>query len=149
MQGRSRKSKLLIGIVLIVIGVALLGWALMGRKADAPASEPATNNTATAQTEAENTDEPAATATISFTNDGFSPQELEVKVGTVVTVRNDSNTRVQFSSDDHPTHTINQGMNLPVLNPGESDTFTADEVGEWGFHDHLDDSHTGVLVVVE
>lgn len=154
MEDKSNKSKLVVGIVLLVVGVALLVWALTGRSADAPASESTMNGTADTQSQVENPDEPTSSdqseaTTIVFTNDGFSPEELEVKVGTVVTVRNNSSTQVQFSSDSHPTHTENEGMNLRVLNPGESASFTADEVGSWGFHDHIDDSKTGMLTVTE
>lgn len=154
MEEKRSKSKLIIGLVLIVVGGALLIWTLTGKKAEAPAGESTTDTSVNTQGSVDNGDEPVSneqptSATIVFTNDGFSPQELEVKVGTVVTVRNESSTRVQFSSDDHPTHLENQGMNLRVLNPGESASFTADKVGTWGFHDHIDDSMTGTLVVTE
>lgn len=153
-EGRSNKSKLVFGIALLAVGIALLVWAVTGRNAEAPASESTAPSGTSQQTPVENPDEPVSndqseTAVIVFTDDGFSPEELEVKVGTVVTVRNDSAGRVQFSSDDHPTHLENQGMNLRILNSGESATFTANEVGEWGFHDHLDDSHAGSLTVTE
>ena len=38
---------------------------------------------------------------------------------------------------------------MSVLAPGESGTFTAETVGTHGFHDHIDDSKTGTLVVTE
>lgn len=149
------KSKLLIGATLILVGVALLSWALVSRQATAPSSE-IREGSSSAETSVEtrqsvNSSEETATgtATISFTDDGFSPGELTVKRGTVVTIRNESSNEVQFSSDDHPTHRINEGMNLPVLAPGESDTFVAEEIGEWGFHDHIDASHTGSITVTE
>lgn len=91
----------------------------------------------------------ASEAVIMFTENGFSPEELEVSEGTRVTVRNESTQRVQFSSDDHPTHRLNIGMNLRTLSPGESDSFIAEPVGTHGFHDHIDDSFIGTLIVTE
>lgn len=157
-NGRSRKSKLVAGVVLLVVGLGLLIWTLTSKGAEAPSSEttnPSGSSSRQQQDTVENPDQAvsndnqAETAEIVFNENGFSPEELEVKVGTVVTVRNNSSTRVQFSSDDHPTHRINQGMNLRILRPGESGAFTAEKVGEWGFHDHIDASHTGVVTVVE
>jgi plastocyanin len=149
-----KSSKLIVGGVLVVFGVALLAWALMGQKADAPASE--TQDHSQHEHEAETTDQ-ADTATdaqqeeavITFTSEGFSPNTLTVKVGTVVTVKNVSPSSVQFSSGDHPTHHSNEGMNLPALSPTESATFTAGPVGTFSFHDHFDDSKTGTLIITE
>lgn len=95
------------------------------------------------------TEPPSEPVVIRFTSGGFTPNVLSVKKGSVVTVVNDSSTNVQFSSDEHPTHQDNTGMNLQVLGPGESASFTADKAGVWGFHDHIDDSKTGTLTVTE
>lgn len=152
------KSKLVVGAVLIIVGVALLLWSLSGNSAEAPAVEESQNQTNASQEQQDDTalendattESPKAEeTTITFTNNGFSPAELSVKKGTIVTIVNDSSVQVQFSSDDHPTHRLNEGMNLPVLSPGQSDSFVAEEVGEWGFHDHIDDSLTGTITVTE
>ena len=91
----------------------------------------------------------AQKVTISFTDEGFSPSSLTVKKGTVITVVNQSSKSVQFSSDDHPTHTHNDEMNMKTLAPGTSGTFTANTVGTHGFHDHIDDSKVGTLTVTQ
>jgi plastocyanin len=151
---RSRSSKLVVGIVLLVVGAGLLIWALTGKKADAPASSTDTSQSTNAEDSADTSSEAASnteasTATITFTNDGFTPETLTVKTGTVVTVKNESSDPVQFSSDNHPTHREDPEINMKTLAPGESGTFTAKTVGKHGFHDHMDDSKTGVLVVTE
>lgn len=146
---RSKSSKLAVGIVLLIAGVGLFVWALNARKADVPASIPESSQTA------RNNDSSVATATealaaiIVFTNDGFTPNTLSVKKGTVVTVKNESSKRVQFSSDDHPSHRDDPSLNMKTLAPGESGTFTAVTVGTQGFHDHIDDSKVGTLIVTE
>lgn len=143
-----KTSKLIIGGVLVLVGIGLLTWVLTARQAEAPSSDATTPQTSDTSNEQQPAEAETLGTEIVFTNDGFNPRELSVAVGTVVTVRNESDTNVQFSSDDHPTHLENTGMNLSVLAPGQSATFTADRAGEWGFHDHLDDSKTGRLTVI-
>lgn len=87
------------------------------------------------------------TTTITYTNSGFSPATYTVKTGDTVTVENKSSHDLQFSSDNHPTHTAEPELNMNVLRPGESGTFTVTKAGTWGFHNHLDAQHTGELVV--
>lgn len=89
----------------------------------------------------------ATKTTIIFTNDGFTPSEYTSKAGEAVTVKNDSSQRLQFSSDDHPTHRIHPEINLTTLAPGESATITPGGAGVYHFHDHIDDSKTGTLTV--
>lgn len=148
------KSKLITGIVLVVAGVGLLFWALSGPSAKAPAVDESPASPTVEQQEAaeEESSEEAVIAeetTIVFTDEGFSPEELTVTEGTVVRVKNESSQRVQFSSDDHPTHRLNEGMNLPILAPGESDTFIAGPVGVHGFHDHINAQFVGTITVAE
>jgi plastocyanin len=150
---QSRSSKLIVGIVLVVVSAGLLIWIFAGRKAEAPASNTESSQEAIQESSASSDSEGKATessaATIVFTNDGFSPSTLTVKSGTVVTVKNESSNRVQFSSDDHPTHREDPEINMKTLAPGESGTFTATKVGTQGFHDHIDDSQVGTLIVTD
>lgn len=151
---KKNKSKLIIGIVLVLIGLGLLIWTITANKANAPSNETeddqvaTTTETAEVENDAEELADPGV-ITIKFTNDGFEPSNFAVTKGTVVTVKNESSTQVQFSSADHPTHLENTGMNLRALAPGESASFTADKVGEWGFHDHFNANHEGVMSVTE
>jgi len=152
---KNRSPKLIVGVIVVLIGFGLLVWAVTGKNANAPKSE--SNNDTTANSSQSDVDDPDQTVsseetvatTITFTNEGFMPSTVTVKKGTTVTVKNESNQRVQFSSDDHPTHRLNTEMNLDVLEPGESASFTAETVGTHGFHDHIDDSKTGTLVVTD
>lgn len=148
-------NKKLIGVVIAVILIvaAVVLMSLNKKDVQAPSAGETiitdSNSGETVPEEPTETAETSATATIVFTNDGFTPNTLSVKKGTVVTVKNESSKRVQFSSDDHPTHRLNTEMNLKTLSAGESATFTADTVGTHGFHDHIDDSKTGTLIVTE
>lgn len=104
----------------------------------------------------EETAETTAENTITFTDEGFSPASLTVEKGTKVTFENASSTAMRPASDDHPTH-----GNYPAtggcvgstfdaceeLLPGDTWIFPFDEVGTWDYHDHLNPSHTGTIVV--
>lgn len=88
----------------------------------------------------------AVTITISDTE--FSPATVTVKAGTTVTFVNNGQGLHRPASDPHPTHTDLPGFDSKRgLSTGESYSFVFDKVGTWGFHDHLNTSMTGSVVV--
>lgn len=125
---------IIVGVVVAILAIGLFIFFTQARRTST------TETTQTTQTE-------ASSATITFTDDGVSPDALSVSAGTQVTVRNNSSRDVQFSSDDHPTHQLNREMNLEVLSPGESASYRASNVGTWLFHDHLNERVTGRVIV--
>lgn len=144
----------IIGVVIALVLGGLVVYALMNNRE--PEQPTTTNETTTTETQdadittpPEEEDAVTEGTTITFSDSGFSPSSLSVKAGTEVTVKNESSKDVQFSSDDHPTHTEQNELNLAALAPGESATFTPSKVGTWGFHDHLSPDFTGVLEVTE
>lgn len=145
---RAKTVPAVIGIFAIVAILAIGGWLVWSAP---PATTPSQSNSPETTSEAskDNTASSSEEATITFTDSGFSPSTLTVKPGTRVTVVNSSSRSVQFSSDDHPTHTEDPEINMDVLAPGERGSFTVKTVGTHGFHDHLDDSKVGTLVVTE
>lgn len=97
--------------------------------------------------EAADTSSAVETSTITYTDDGFSPSTVTVKAGTTITVKNNSSSPLQFSSDPHPAHTDEDELNLSTLSPGASTTFVATETGSHGFHNHLNEDASGTLIV--
>lgn len=89
----------------------------------------------------------SAENTIIYTDNGFEPAQILVKAGTSLSVRNNSSKPLQFSSNDHPTHTKNSELNLGILAPGKSETFEASKTGTYGYHNHLNADNTGILTV--
>lgn len=137
----------------IIIGVVVLALIAAGAffLAQNAAEKETSNNTGTTRTESEPAAEPAeeqqTETIISFSGSGFDPDPLTVPVGTTVTVTNNSSQTIQFDSDPHPQHTDNTELNLETISPGESDTFIANTVGTFGYHNHLNPSQTGTLIV--
>lgn len=98
--------------------------------------------------------------TVEITSAGFSPSTLAIKKGDVVTFVNKGSQASWPASAVHPTHSAYDGTSLSEhclngasfdachrLNQGESYSFTFDSVGSWKYHDHLNPSHTGTIVV--
>lgn len=141
-----------IGIIIIVIAVVTgsIAWAL-GNSEDnnsstqTNTSEP--NNAADHnETAVQNDDELAAT-TITYTANGFEPSETTVKSGDKVKIVNESGDPLEFSSDPHPSHTINPELNAGDTENGQSTTITLTKTGTWGFHNHYNASDHGSITV--
>lgn len=142
-----------ISITVIIIVVLLIGLFAWWYAAAQKAAAPAPSNTEQSTTETPPSDDvaeaPNEGITIVFTNSGFEDSSYMVKAGQTVTVKNDSSMEVEFSSDEHPTHTDNPELNMEDLQPGETQTFTPENAGTWGIHDHRHAQYTTTLIVTE
>lgn len=151
-ESKQSRTALIITLTIAVLAIAIVAAMLINGNLSAPSTTTQTETTTQETTDtskAPDASSPAETATITFTKDGFSPSTLTVKKGTKITVVNKSSNPVQFSSADHPTHRENPELNMSQLAPGARGTITVTVVGTHGFHDHIDDSKTGTLVVTE
>jgi plastocyanin len=89
-------------------------------------------------------------STIIVTDDGFNPDKLTVKKGTVVKFVNADKYYHWPASDPHPSHSF-----YPEIDPHEPvkpDTtweVQLDKPGKWGIHDHLAPYIIGTLEVTE
>jgi len=115
-------------------------------------------------TVADDGEESSDNTVLSFTGTGYEPANVEISVGDTITFRNDSAGEMWPASAMHPTHTVYPGSSIGkcgteeaesifdacgAVAPGESWSFTFNEVGEWGYHDHLRVSAFGRITVVE
>ncbi|HSX23610.1 MAG TPA: cupredoxin domain-containing protein [Candidatus Saccharimonadales bacterium] len=149
----SKGLKLVVAVLLMaVLAGAAYRLTTSHKTSPAPISSgtPATDSSAsTAATPAQQpaTDNVNAENTITYTNDGFSPQNLTVKAGTKVTIKNNSSRVLQFDSDPHPEHTDDPELNIGSISPGSSKTVTVTVTGSHGYHNHLSPGDTGALIV--
>lgn len=89
-----------------------------------------------------------AEQTVTFTDSGFQPEALQVTTGTTVTFENNSSRDMWVASDPHPSHTdLPDFDTLRGYAPGEAYSYTFDEPGEWGYHDHLRSFDAGIVIV--
>jgi len=85
--------------------------------------------------------------TITYTDNGFSPSTITIKARSALIIKNDSSSDMEFSSDPHPVHTDDPELNKSVLAPGESKLIFPNVKGTHGYHNHLNSTHTGTLIV--
>ncbi len=109
------------------------------------------NSTTSTETTASPTSTESATPAaqvITYTNSGFTPKTLTVKVGDTVTFTNDSSQSMWVASNPHPTHTDYAGFDAKTgMSRGESYMFTFTKAGTWGFHNHLHSTDGGTIIV--
>ena len=110
---------------------------------------------------------------IEITSSGFTPSELTISKGETVTFMNRDTEEHWPASASHPTHTKYPGASYDEpgsyagslacksegitktgafdachgLASGESWSFTFNEVGSWGYHDHLNANFYGKIIV--
>lgn len=90
----------------------------------------------------------ASATTISISDTGFSPAAVRVSAGTTVTFVNNGQALHRPVSDVHPTHQLLPGFDAEKgLATGEEYSFMFSKVGTWGFHDHLNPTFKGSVVV--
>lgn len=154
-----------VGIVIIIVLLVVVGYnfARNGSSKLAPTArqlnEEATlsrteqslpkNNTAAAPTpEVATASSTASQAAITLTDSGYSPQLITVKIGEVVTFTNNSSESMWVASDPHPTHTDYDGFDArKAMSKGQTYSFTFNKTGHWGYHNHLDPSQVGTVIV--
>lgn len=100
--------------------------------------------------------------TIEITSSGFSSNNLEINQGDTVTFINQGSSSSWPASAIHPTHKVYPDSDINKcgtteeinifdacggLGQGESYSFIFNEVGTWGYHDHLKVSNTGIIIV--
>jgi len=110
---------------------------------------------------------------VEITPQGFSPKELTISKGETVTWINNDTKEHWPASAVHPTHTVYPGADYDAegsyagslacvsegqpkkgafdpckpLAPGESWSFTFNEIGSWSYHDHIVNGLFGKIVV--
>ena len=134
-----------IAIVVIVVfglgGLFLFGGSSQGKSCTADSAE----KTATASAEV------TVAATIEYKDGEFSPECLQISPGTTVTWVNQSDKDIQIGTDPHPAHSgnkeVSNGEYVLTLDPGEEATVNVDKVGKSAYHNHLNSSAGGAIIV--
>lgn len=109
-----------------------------------------TNQTSPTATASPAMQEKTATeAAVTLTSTGFNPQVLTIKIGTKVVWTNKSGQLATVNSDPHPTHTAYPRLNLGEFDNGQSLSLIFDKVGRYGYHNHIDASEIGTVIVTQ
>ncbi len=156
-------TKAIIAIVLAVVAVGLVAiFFFAGGVNDEDVDDTTTQEETTANGEAETTpgDDPRTIddgsdevegvegTTVRYSSSGFAPATLTVSVGGTVSFMNGSNTNMWVASDPHPIHNdypdFDAGRGYA---PGDTYEFTFTKTGTYGYHDHLNPTRGGTIVV--
>jgi plastocyanin len=87
-------------------------------------------------------------ASLSYDESGFTPDELRIKAGDTVRFLNISTGGLKLSSDPHPTHENFPDLNVDhVMIDTEFFEVNFPTKGTFGFHNHLNPSHHGTIIV--
>lgn len=130
--------KVILGIVavLAVVGVGIVFLGKSGKNSYQSESSTPAGSAITPQT-----------VGVTLTSSGFAPQSLTVKAGTKVVWTNNSGVSATVNSAVHPTHLVYPPLNLESFGNGETLSLVFDRPGTYKYHNHLDASQTGVVVV--
>jgi plastocyanin len=166
----------LVWLVIIIIILALGGWYFLYMNPQpytAPSTATQTNQNpngpdyspngtgANVNISVTNNNPPPMSASVAYTADGFTPNTVTIKVGGTVTWTNQSGGQMWVASGVHPTHASYDGTTLQQhcaagasssfdqCAAGNSYSFTFNKVGTWQYHNHLNASQTGTVVVVQ
>lgn len=86
-------------------------------------------------------------AYVTITNDGFVPETLKVAVGQSVIWTNEDAQPHAISSDPHPEHTSLPSLNSDVIDQDSTYQYEFMQAGTYNYHDELDPSVTGTIIV--
>ncbi len=142
-------------IIVILVLVVLVGYYIARGQSNTSNNQPTSQGTvnplapeSTSETPTPDTTSNQTTGTVTYTDSGFTPSGLTVKVGTTVTFKNTSSSDMWVASNPHPTHTDLPGLDAKKnIAPGDSYTFTFTKVGSWGYHNHLNPAQGGIVTV--
>ena len=148
-------KKTIIAIVIIAV-VAFGGYFLLGGSTQPPTAQPSASEPATPEQPATSQAPVVKENSVTYMGSGFSPSTLKVKKGETVTFKNQSSRAMWTSSSMHPSHRDYPttggclGSTFDAckgIQPNENWSFKFDIVGTWKYHNHVNPSDTGTIVV--
>lgn len=150
---------LIIVIVIFFIGVVIF-WGNKRNEAVSPQAQ--ATPTPSPEAERQEPTNTPKTVIINMTDTGLNPSEITINAGDRIEFINQSLRPAWPASAVHPTHQAYPGSDIKKcgtdesnsifdacrgLQKGESFSFTFKEKGTWFFHDHLNSSLRGSIIV--
>lgn len=148
-------------IIIAIIVIAAVVWLVVENSGkDTTNTNTATNTETSTTTDATNslpyakiinTNPTGSGIMVTITSSGFDPQTARIQVGDAITWYNNDVVNHYVAPDDHPDHLQYSGVwdddgtgNI-VAGGGYMATFT--EAGTYEYHDHLNPTLTGTVIV--
>jgi hypothetical protein len=131
------RTQIIVGIILLVLSLAA---TLSLKLIDTEAAKETYTLTNPSQT----------VHAVTYTKDGFVPNELVIRLGEKVVFNTDTDSPYWPASSLHPTHEIYPEFDpKDRIVPPENWEFVFDRVGSWKYHDHINAHATGVITVID
>lgn len=144
-------------VVVIIVAVILAGIGILisrsSNTVNTTNAYPPSQSTAQQTSSPTSTGQPSSTPvaqaqnTITLTSSGFEPATLTIKAGDKVTWVNKSGSGAAVNSAPHPIHTDYPPLNLGTFPDGGTLSLTFDKVGTYKYHNHLNPSQLGTIIV--
>lgn len=146
--------KALVTIIVIIIIVAVA--FLLLRNGTVDDSDMTTDKTTTEESvgDSEDTNTGVGDAVIdttpeiivvTYTNTGFDPSTVTVSAGQTVRFVNEGSGNMWVASNNHPTHTLLSEFDQKST--GDVYEFAFTDAGSWGYHNHVNPTKRGTVVV--
>ncbi len=135
----NNKFLLIIGVIIVLLGAIFL----FGNKT----KNNQVNQNQTTQKQSPAPAKPVEEKDVTVTDKGFEPQTVTVKAGTRVVWTNKSAAEVTVNSAVHPTHLLFPFLNLGNFADGSSVSVVFEKAGTYKYHNHLNASQTGTVIV--
>jgi plastocyanin len=124
-------------VFLLIAGMVILGASCQNAKNADTATQPVVQAN-------------GLTATVLMKNGSFEPDLITVTKGTRVIFKNADAAPHWPASNPHPTHDIYPEFDPQQnVDPGTEWSFIFGKVGTWKYHDHLNPTVRGTVVVTE
>lgn len=91
--------------------------------------------------------EPLSSTTVSISESGFEPASVTINAGETIIWNNADTATHTVNSDPHPIHTTYPPLNLGPISPGTSKSLSFPTPGTYTYHDHLNPSLKGTVIV--
>jgi len=130
----------LLALIIIIIIIIVAGVYLYYAQSSNPNVQTGMNNSTNQSMGNNSANTTSAATTISIQNMTFNPNQITIKSGTNIQWVNKDNVQHQISSD-------NGAFQSNTLNPDDSYNFFFAKTGIYGYHDALNPTITGTIIV--
>lgn len=146
-------SRNIVIAVIVILALAAGGWFLTRPKQPAISEStnviqtPASTESASPASATEGSDVADEENLVTISSAGFSPKEITISAGETVVWMNSDAIDHTVNSAPHPTHTAYPPLNLDTIKPGDKKSLNFPEPGTYKYHDHLNPSLVGSIIV--
>ena len=135
-----RTSRELLALIIIIIIIIVAGVYIYSTQSSRTNVQTGVNNSSNQSIGNNSSNMTSAATTITIQNMTFNPDKITVRSGTNIQWINNDNTQHQIMSDTG-------SFQSNILNPGDSYNFFFAKTGIYGYHDALNPTVTGTIIV--